>query len=166
MTEGSAVMPSSPDERVQSLAWPQRLLGRPEAASVSGTVAVFLVFGLVAGGSGMFSAEGIVNWATVAAFIGILATGAALLMIGGEFDLSIGSMIGFAGMGLAIPTLYWGWPPWLAPARLPTWPAGVCGARGRQGVHRWSGCCRSPTSGSRCISCCAPWQQRDGWPPR
>ena len=40
--------------------------------------------------------------------------GAALLMIAGEFDLSIGSMIGFAGMMLAIPCLYWGWPVWLA----------------------------------------------------
>ena len=64
---------------------------------------VFVLFGLVAGDSGMFSAEGIVNWATVAAFLGIIAVGAALLMIGGEFDLSIGSMIGFAGMMLAIP---------------------------------------------------------------
>ena len=75
---------------------------------------MFVLFGLVAGDSGMFSAEGIVNWATVAAFLGIIAVGAAMLMIGGEFDLSIGSMIGFAGMMLAIPALYWGWPLWAA----------------------------------------------------
>jgi simple sugar transport system permease protein len=75
---------------------------------------VLAVFLITAGDSGMFSAEGIVNWATVAAFLGIIAVGAALLMIGGEFDLSIGSMIGFAGMMLAIPALYWGWPLWLA----------------------------------------------------
>jgi simple sugar transport system permease protein len=56
----------------------------------------------------------VINWGTVAAFLGILAVGAALLMIAGEFDLSIGSMIGFAGMMLAIPCLYWGWPVWLA----------------------------------------------------
>ena len=35
-------------------------------------------------------------------------------MIAGEFDLSVGSMIGFAGMMLAIPALYWGWPVWLS----------------------------------------------------
>ena len=29
--------------------------------------------------------------------LGIIAIAAAMLMIGGEFDLSIGSMIGFAG---------------------------------------------------------------------
>jgi simple sugar transport system permease protein len=31
-------------------------------------------------------------------------------MIAGEFDLSIGSMIGFAGMMVAIPTMYFHWP--------------------------------------------------------
>jgi simple sugar transport system permease protein len=35
-------------------------------------------------------------------------------MVAGEFDLSIGSMIGFAGMLLAVPCLYWGWPVWAA----------------------------------------------------
>jgi simple sugar transport system permease protein len=35
-------------------------------------------------------------------------------MIAGEFDLSIGSMIGFTGMVAAIPPLYFGWPVWLA----------------------------------------------------
>ena len=40
-------------------------------------------------------------------------------MIGGEFDLSIGSMIGAAGMIIAIPAVQWGWPLWLVhPARL------------------------------------------------
>lgn len=105
--------PSS-DERVRDIGALRRFLARPEFGSISGAVLVFVLFGLVAGDSGMFSAEGIVNWATVAAFLGIISVGAALLMIGGEFDLSIGSMIGFAGMMLAIPALYWGWPLWLA----------------------------------------------------
>ena len=102
------------DERVRDIGALRRFLSRPEFGSISGAVLVFVLFGLVAGESGMFSAEGIVNWLTVAAFLGIIAVGAALLMIGGEFDLSIGSMIGFAGMMLAIPALYWGWPMWVA----------------------------------------------------
>jgi simple sugar transport system permease protein len=102
------------DERVRQVGRTRRLLGRPEFGALSGTVLVFLLFGFSAGGSGMFSAEGVINWGTVAAFLGILAVGAALLMIAGEFDLSIGSMIGFAGMMMAIPCLYWGWPVWLA----------------------------------------------------
>ena len=57
---------------------------------------------VAAGDSGMFSAEGTINWSTVAAYLGIIAVGAALLMIAGEFDLSVGSMIGFAGMNAGL----------------------------------------------------------------
>ena len=102
------------DERVRQVGTLRKLLARPEFGAVAGTALVFVIFGLAAGQSGMFSAEGVINWGTVAAFLGIIAVGAALLMIAGEFDLSIGSMIGFAGMMLAIPALYWGWPVWLA----------------------------------------------------
>jgi len=109
-------VPAAPaaDERLRSVGRVRKLLSRPEFGALSGAVLVFVLFGVAAGDSGMFSAEGIVNWGTVAAFLGIIAVGAALLMIAGEFDLSIGSMIGFAGMMLAIPCLYWGWPVWLA----------------------------------------------------
>jgi len=112
-SRAAAAVPST-DERVRDIGTLRRFLSRPEFGSISGALMVLLIFLLTAGDSGMFSAEGIVNWATVAAFLGIIAVGAALLMIGGEFDLSIGSMIGFAGMMLAIPALYWGWPVWVA----------------------------------------------------
>jgi len=106
--------PAAADERLRAVGAWRRLLGRPESGALSGAVLVFLLFAFSAGGSGMFSAEGIVNWGTVAGFLGVIAVGAALLMVAGEFDLSIGSMIGFAGMLLAVPCLYWGWPVWLA----------------------------------------------------
>ena len=67
-----------------------------------------------AGGSGIFSAKGIVNFLEVSAQLGILAAPVALLMIAGEFDLSVGSMIGFAGIVLAIPIVVWHWPVWIA----------------------------------------------------
>lgn len=102
------------DERVRQVKWYRRLLRRPESASVSGAVLVFVVFGFAASGSGMFNLDGIINWSTVAAYLGIIAIGACMLMIAGEFDLSIGSMIGFAGMMIAIPPLYYGWPLWLS----------------------------------------------------
>lgn len=102
------------DERLRPVGPLRKLLARPEFGALSGALLVFVLFGAAAGDSGMFSAEGVVNWGTVAAFLGIIAVGAALLMIAGEFDLSIGSMIGFAGMMLAIPALYWGWPVWLS----------------------------------------------------
>jgi simple sugar transport system permease protein len=102
----------APDERVRKESFVKKLLTRPELGSVSGALLVFLFFAIVAGDSGMFNADGILNWTTVSAQLGILAIGACLLMIAGEFDLSIGSMIGFAGMMMSIPALYWGWPVW------------------------------------------------------
>ncbi|CAM2189904.1 simple sugar transport system permease protein [Paraburkholderia sacchari] len=102
--------PVATDERVRRESWFGHLLGRPEFAAISGTVLVFAVFAIGAGGSGMFDLDGVMNWSQVAAYLGILSVGACLLMIAGEFDLSIGSMIGFAGMMVAIPTMYFHWP--------------------------------------------------------
>jgi simple sugar transport system permease protein len=92
----------------------QRVLARPEATAIAGTVLVFAIFAVTAGDSGMFALDGVINWSVVAGYLGIVAVGACLLMIGGEFDLSIGSMIGFTGMIAAIPPLHFGWPVWLA----------------------------------------------------
>jgi simple sugar transport system permease protein len=109
----AAVAPAA-DERVRRQSWYRKFLNRPEFASVSGALLVFVVFGFAAHDSGMFAADGIINWAQVAAYLGIIAVGACLLMIAGEFDLSLGSMIGFSGMVIAIPPLYFGWPVWAA----------------------------------------------------
>ena len=73
----------------------------------------------------MFTRQGIVNFLEVSAQLGIIATAAALLMIGGEFDLSVGSMIGFAGVVIGVPAVTSaGWPLWLAhrcsPSRSPS----------------------------------------------
>ncbi|MGO4728207.1 MULTISPECIES: ABC transporter permease [unclassified Inquilinus] len=113
MPQGRAPVPAG-DERVRSVSLLSRLLSRPELGAMAGTVLVFVFFGITAGSSGMFSADGISNWLVVSAQLGILAVGASLLMIAGEFDLSIGSMIGFAGMMIAIPTVFFGWPVWLS----------------------------------------------------
>jgi simple sugar transport system permease protein len=93
---------------VRKEAWFSNLLNRPEFAAISGAVLVFIVFAFAAGSSGMFNLDGIMNWSQVAAYLGMIAVGACLLMIAGEFDLSIGSMIGFAGMMVAIPSVYFG----------------------------------------------------------
>jgi hypothetical protein len=71
-------------------------------------------FSLFAGDSGMFNAQGHLNWSTVSAQFMIIAVGACLLMIAGEFDLSVGSMIGFAGMMIAIFRVTLQWPVWIA----------------------------------------------------
>jgi simple sugar transport system permease protein len=101
---------AAPDARTLGESRVRHVLNRPEFAAISGTVLVFIVFAVGAGGSGMFNLDGILNWSTVSAYLGLLAVGACLLMIAGEFDLSIGSMIGFSGMMVAIPTVYFHWP--------------------------------------------------------
>ncbi len=114
LSEAHSVSYLKNDERVREESRLKVLLSKPELGSVSGAVLVLLFFAVFAGDSGMFSADGILNWTTVSAQLGILAIGACLLMIAGEFDLSIGSMIGFAGMMIAIPATYWGWPVWVS----------------------------------------------------
>ena len=87
---------------------------RPDLGAIVGGVLVFLFFFLVARDTGMFSVEGSMNWGIVSSQFIIIAVGACLLMIAGEFDLSVGSMIGFAGIVIAVTSVVWGWPVWLS----------------------------------------------------
>jgi simple sugar transport system permease protein len=107
-------MLASADERVKDVSKLRRAMIRPELGAISGAILVFVFFLMVAGDSGMFAPQGIQNWAVVSAQFAIIAVGACLLMIAGEFDLSVGSMIGFAGIIIAILSVQWGWPVWSA----------------------------------------------------
>ncbi len=86
------------DERLLKTPLLKRLMQRPELGSLAGTILVMGFFMLVSGHSGMFSAQGILNFLEVSAELGVLSVAVSLLMIGGEFDLSVGSMIAFAGI--------------------------------------------------------------------
>ncbi len=100
------------------------LLSRPELGAVAGAVVVFGFFAVVAGDQGFLTRNGAINYLEVAAQVGVLASAVTLLMIAGEFDLSVGSMIGAAGVLLALPVTELGWPLWLA---LPfTFAAAAC----------------------------------------
>src|SRR5215204_2064582 len=108
--------PPEADERVAKTSLLRRMLSRPELGAVAGTIGVWIFFAIVAGDSGFLSARGTANYLEVAAQLGILAVAVALLMIGGEFDLSIGSTIGACGMILALLTVEYDWNIWLAAA--------------------------------------------------
>jgi simple sugar transport system permease protein len=101
------------DERIVETTFMKKLMARPELGAVAGTILVFAFFAIIASGTGMFSALGVINFLEVSAQLGIIAVAACMLMIGGEFDLSIGSMIGAAGVIMAIPATLLGWPLWL-----------------------------------------------------
>lgn len=104
----------SADERVKTRSRLREALIRPELGGMCGTILVFTFFLLTAFDSGMFSSQGVMNWSIVSAQFMIIAVGACLLMIAGEFDLSVGSMIGFSGMLIAIFSITLGWPVWMA----------------------------------------------------
>jgi simple sugar transport system permease protein len=114
------------DERVRGRNWFQQALSKPSSGAIIAALVAFVVFSwplweCVADvsecyGKGFLSARGIANWLEVSAQVGILAAAVTLLMIAGEFDLSIGSMIGAAGMFIAIGMDVYGLPPFLAVA--------------------------------------------------
>ena len=92
----------------------RRLLIRPETGAVVGSIAVWIFFAIVAGSSGFTSSRGTSSYLSVSAELAILAIPVALLMIGGEFDLSVGSTVGATGMVIAILSTQYGWNVWAA----------------------------------------------------
>ncbi len=83
-----------------------RVASRPELGAIGGLVVVTLFF-IATADAAMFTAAGFMNFLSPAAHLGILAVGAALLMVAGEFDLSIGSMVAFAGLVFAALLVVW-----------------------------------------------------------
>jgi simple sugar transport system permease protein len=85
------------DERLRDVSLVTKIMRRPELGALAGLILVAIFFASTADAS-MFTLAGIMNILSPAAQLGILAIAAALLMIGGEFDLSIGSMVAFTGL--------------------------------------------------------------------
>jgi simple sugar transport system permease protein len=104
-------------QRLRRVSPLRAFLTRPEFGSIVGAVLIFLVFWALTGfviGTGFLSWKGFAAYIQVAAQIGILGATVSLLMIAGESDLSIGSMIGAAGLILALSVTTFGLPLWLA----------------------------------------------------
>jgi simple sugar transport system permease protein len=76
------------DERVKERNRVQRLLIRPEMGALIGAVVIFIVFTIVA--PPFRTPDALANVLYGSSAIGIMACAVALLMIGGEFDLSAG----------------------------------------------------------------------------
>ena len=79
------------DERLAPTSVVRRLLGRPELGAVVGAAAVFVFFSFAA--DSFLRASSLSTVLYSASTIGIMAVPVALLMIGGEFDLSAGVMV-------------------------------------------------------------------------
>jgi simple sugar transport system permease protein len=85
------------------------LLHRPETGSFLGLAVVFVFFWIF-GGSNFASPNGAASWLNVAASLGIIAIPIGLLMIAGELDISIGSMVPAGSMTCAIISGHFGLP--------------------------------------------------------
>ncbi len=100
---------AAPDERLKRESPLARLMKRPELGAIAGVILVTIFF-LFTADSRMFTLSGIFNFLTPASQLAILAVAAAMLMIGGEFDLSLGSMVAFAGLFFAVCVVNLGQP--------------------------------------------------------
>src|SRR5437868_8472938 len=99
MATETAVPTPHPDERLVSVGPLTRLLTRPDIGAFVGALAVFFAFSYFARGVNWLGDPAIAaGWTDQAAQYGIVAVPVALLMIGGEFDLSAGVMIGSSGL--------------------------------------------------------------------
>ncbi len=110
----SRTLPKTSDERLVEAGLLKRLLTRPELGALGGAILVWIIFAVIAGNRGFLTLQGTASYLEVSSYLGILAVAIALLMIGGEFDLSIGSMIGAAGATIAVLGSVFGVPLWLA----------------------------------------------------
>src|ERR671918_3171397 len=94
--------PRPTDERVRASGLASRLLARPELGALVGVVLVYVFFAIAAADKNFVSMSALSSILNRAAPLGILAVAVALLMIAGEFDLSIGSLLGFSGMAIML----------------------------------------------------------------
>jgi simple sugar transport system permease protein len=88
------------DERLANISPMARVLRRPELGALLAALVVGIFF--FTQNSLFGKLDGIANWTDVASTIGIPAVAVALLMIGGEFDLSAGVMTGSSGLMMGI----------------------------------------------------------------
>jgi simple sugar transport system permease protein len=104
--QSTAPSPAAPapqpvaDERLANISTTARILRRPEIGALLAAVVIAIFFWTQ---NHLFlRLDGISNWTDVASTIGIPSVLVALLMIGGEFDLSAGVMTGSSGLMLGI----------------------------------------------------------------
>jgi simple sugar transport system permease protein len=99
MTDASA---PTVDERLIETSLVSRLIARPDSGAFLAALAVFGLFALFAHDAGWLGWADAAQWTDQSAQYGIVAVPVALLMIGGEFDLSAGVMIGSSGLLLGL----------------------------------------------------------------
>jgi len=105
------------DERIRKVGFFENLLRRPELGSIFGLIIVVVAYMLLTGpineatghnntfADMWINSQGVQAWVELTAYIGIIGIAAALLMISGEFDLSIGANVALGGHTMAMMVL-------------------------------------------------------------
>ena len=94
--------PAAAESRRRKRGWLLRNMARPETGAFAAAVAVFAFFSL---STPLFLGERVIGTIMLSsATLGILAVGVGMLMIAGQFDLSVGSVYGLAS-GIALTLL-------------------------------------------------------------
>ena len=113
------------DERVAQTSLATKLLQRPELGALIGAAVIYMLFWSFDTTGNFAAVGGTAGWTDIAAPIGIIAVFVALLMIGGEFDLSTGVMAGTSGLLAGILTTEYNLNVWLAIAIVFAFALGV-----------------------------------------
>lgn len=92
----------------------KKLVKRPEFGAFMGLIVLWTFFSIAADHNGFNSIIIFKSILDLSVSIGIIGMAATLLIISGEIDLSVGSMVGASGMLLALCIVVWGMPLWLA----------------------------------------------------
>ena len=104
---------SNSDERLAEVSFARGLFRRVEIGALIGAVVVWAFFAIIAP-ENWVSLVGVSRIFDPASTLGIMAIAVALLMIGGEFDLSTGVMTGTTGLVAGLIATRAGWPLWVA----------------------------------------------------
>jgi simple sugar transport system permease protein len=107
----TAQVPAAPPSRLRADNPLRRIGSRPEVGALVGAIFVFLIFAFLGNPGGFLRWGGVAGYLEIAAQIGIIGAPVALLMIAGEFDLSVGSMIGATSILMSLLITQWGLPP-------------------------------------------------------
>ncbi len=91
----------------------RRWLLRPETGGLVSSIIVFAFFAVLGASNGFLSQLGTANWIDSAAQLGIVTIPVSLLMTAGEFDLSVGSVVGATSITVAICGGYYSVSPWV-----------------------------------------------------
>ena len=89
-----------------------RLARRPEAGSFLGLIVVYVFFAAL-GGQNFLGAPGWSSWLNMAAEIGTIALPVGLLMIAGQLDISVGSVLPASSLTVALISGHFGLPLYL-----------------------------------------------------